>query len=76
MVALQWLKAHYMRMRLPTLHNSYNDRRISFIQDTLVPHLTEEEALKQFRQKFKEALQQSWKTSLNWSIHNMAKDNK
>ena len=46
------------------------------IQDTLVPHLTEEEALKQFKQKFKEALQQSWKTSLNWSFHNMAKDNK
>lgn len=37
--------------------------------------LSEEEALKHFRSKFDEALQNSWKTSLNWASHNFSKNN-
>jgi hypothetical protein len=38
--------------------------------------LTEEDAIKHFRSKFGEALANSWKTSLNWASHNLAKNNK
>ncbi|KAJ8946954.1 hypothetical protein NQ314_008755 [Rhamnusium bicolor] len=37
---------------------------------------TEDEALLHFRAKFDEALSNSWKTSLNWASHNIAKNNK
>jgi phosphatidylinositol-4,5-bisphosphate 3-kinase catalytic subunit alpha/beta/delta len=37
--------------------------------------LSEDEALKHFRSKFDEALQNSWKTSLNWASHNFSKNN-
>ncbi|XP_013393974.2 phosphatidylinositol 4,5-bisphosphate 3-kinase catalytic subunit beta isoform-like [Lingula anatina] len=48
---------------------------ISYLNDTLVLNYSEDEALKHFRSKFDEALKNSWKTSLNWAAHNMAKDN-
>jgi len=38
--------------------------------------MSEEDALAHFRSKFDEALCNSWKTSLNWASHNMAKNNK
>lgn len=52
---------------------SVND--IKYLQDTLVLHLSEEDALKHFENKFNEALKNSWKTSVNWAVHNVARDN-
>lgn len=37
---------------------------------------SEEDALAHFRSKFNDALRNSWKTSLNWASHNLAKNNK
>ncbi|XP_064642151.1 phosphatidylinositol 4,5-bisphosphate 3-kinase catalytic subunit beta isoform-like [Lineus longissimus] len=48
---------------------------IKYIRDTLALTMDEENALKHFRAKFDEALRNSWKTSLNWLAHNMARDN-
>lgn len=52
------------------------EKDLGYLRDTLVLDLSEAEALKHFRSKFEEALQNSWKTSLNWLAHNLAKDNK
>ena len=48
---------------------------LAYLRETLVLDLTEQEALKHFRQKFDESLKNSWKTSFNWFAHNIAKDN-
>lgn len=45
-------------------------------QDSLALGKTDEDALKQFRQKFDEALRESWTTKVNWMAHNVAKDNR
>jgi len=44
-------------------------------QETLVLDLNEEKAKAHFRAKMKEALNNSWKTSVNWAIHNQVRDN-
>ncbi|KAM6932970.1 phosphatidylinositol 4,5-bisphosphate 3-kinase catalytic subunit beta isoform [Xenentodon cancila] len=49
---------------------------IQYLKDSLALGKTEEEALKQFRQKFDEALRESWTTKVNWMAHNVAKDNR
>lgn len=46
------------------------------LQDSLALGKSDEEALKQFRQKFDEALRESWTTKVNWMAHNVAKDNR
>ncbi len=38
--------------------------------------LSEQEALRHFRSQFEEAKKNSWKTSINWTIHNLASDNR
>ncbi|XP_054714639.1 phosphatidylinositol 4,5-bisphosphate 3-kinase catalytic subunit delta isoform-like [Uloborus diversus] len=53
-----------------------NEKDLDYLRDTLVLDMSEAEALKHFRSKFVEALKNSWKTSLNWIAHNLAKDNK
>lgn len=45
-------------------------------QDSLALGKSDDEALKQFRQKFDEALRESWTTKVNWMAHNVAKDNR
>ncbi|KAG2462303.1 PK3CB kinase, partial [Polypterus senegalus] len=47
---------------------------IQYLKDTLALGKTDDEALKQFRQKFDEALRESWTTKVNWMAHNVAKD--
>ncbi|XP_006001345.1 phosphatidylinositol 4,5-bisphosphate 3-kinase catalytic subunit beta isoform [Latimeria chalumnae] len=47
---------------------------IQYLKDSLALGKTDEEALKQFRQKFDEALRESWTTKVNWMAHTMAKD--
>ncbi|XP_077283888.1 phosphatidylinositol 3-kinase 92E [Arctopsyche grandis] len=53
-----------------------SEKDLVYLRETLVLDLTEAEALSHFRSKFDEALSNSWKTSLNWASHNMAKNNK
>uniref|UniRef100_A0A7N8YCD2 phosphatidylinositol-4,5-bisphosphate 3-kinase n=1 Tax=Mastacembelus armatus TaxID=205130 RepID=A0A7N8YCD2_9TELE len=49
---------------------------IQYLKDSLALGKSDEEALKQFRQKFDEALRESWTTKVNWMAHNVAKDNR
>lgn len=49
---------------------NFNDVDASQVLD-----LSEDDAIKHFRSKFDEALQNSWKTSLNWASHNISKNN-
>lgn len=49
---------------------------LNYLQEVLCLEATEEEALKRFQGKFREALANSWKTSVNWALHNKAKNNK
>ncbi|XP_023030262.1 phosphatidylinositol 3-kinase 92E [Leptinotarsa decemlineata] len=53
-----------------------SEKDLNYLRDTLVMNKTEEEALQHFRSKFDEALSNSWKTSVNWATHNIAKNNK
>lgn len=47
-----------------------------FEQDSLCLGKSEDEALKNFKVKFNEALRESWKTKVNWMMHSLAKDNR
>ncbi|XP_062901982.1 phosphatidylinositol 4,5-bisphosphate 3-kinase catalytic subunit beta isoform [Mobula hypostoma] len=47
---------------------------IQYLKDSLALGKSDEEALKQFRQKFDEALRESWTTKVNWMAHIVAKD--
>ncbi|CAI9573520.1 unnamed protein product [Staurois parvus] len=49
---------------------------IQYVKDSLALGKTEDEALKQFKQKFDEALKESWTTKVNWMAHTMRKDYK
>uniref|UniRef100_A0A8C4QZD6 phosphatidylinositol 3-kinase n=1 Tax=Eptatretus burgeri TaxID=7764 RepID=A0A8C4QZD6_EPTBU len=49
---------------------------ICYLKETLALEKRESEALKQFSQKFNEALRESWKTKVMWMAHNVAKDNR
>ncbi|KAF4532330.1 hypothetical protein B566_EDAN003633 [Ephemera danica] len=53
-----------------------SEKDLNYLQETLVLNKNEKEALQHFRSKFNEALSNSWKTSLNWVSHNIAKNNK
>ncbi|XP_018567528.1 phosphatidylinositol 4,5-bisphosphate 3-kinase catalytic subunit delta isoform [Anoplophora glabripennis] len=53
-----------------------SEKDLNYLRETLVLNKTDEEALQHFRAKFDEALSNSWKTSLNWASHNIAKNNK
>uniref|UniRef100_A0A3B4ZZX4 Phosphatidylinositol 4,5-bisphosphate 3-kinase catalytic subunit delta isoform n=1 Tax=Stegastes partitus TaxID=144197 RepID=A0A3B4ZZX4_9TELE len=58
---------------LPEL-TSFKD--IQYLKDCLALGKSEDEALKNFKVKFNEALRESWKTKVNWMMHSMAKDNR
>ncbi|XP_077399453.1 phosphatidylinositol 4,5-bisphosphate 3-kinase catalytic subunit delta isoform [Vanacampus margaritifer] len=58
---------------LPEL-SSFKD--IQYLKDSLALGKPEEEALKNFKVKFNEALRESWKTKVNWMMHSLAKDNR
>lgn len=44
---------------------------IEYLKETLVPDVSDTEAIAHFRSKFKEAIKNSWKTSLNHMCHNL-----
>uniref|UniRef100_A0A8C5NGS4 phosphatidylinositol-4,5-bisphosphate 3-kinase n=1 Tax=Gouania willdenowi TaxID=441366 RepID=A0A8C5NGS4_GOUWI len=58
---------------LPEL-TSFKD--IQYLKDSLALGKSEDEALKNFKVKFTEALRESWKTKVNWMMHSLAKDNR
>uniref|UniRef100_A0A672I5I1 Phosphatidylinositol-4,5-bisphosphate 3-kinase, catalytic subunit delta n=1 Tax=Salarias fasciatus TaxID=181472 RepID=A0A672I5I1_SALFA len=58
---------------LPEL-TSFKD--IQYLKDSLALGKSDEEALKNFKVKFNEALRESWKTKVNWMMHSLAKDNR
>ncbi|XP_041378103.1 phosphatidylinositol 4,5-bisphosphate 3-kinase catalytic subunit beta isoform-like isoform X2 [Gigantopelta aegis] len=62
----------FMMMLSSGIPQLMSTKDIDYLRDTLVPHLSEEEALKHFREKFREALQNSWKTTVNFAIHMLA----
>ncbi|XP_010623888.1 phosphatidylinositol 4,5-bisphosphate 3-kinase catalytic subunit beta isoform isoform X2 [Fukomys damarensis] len=47
---------------------------IQYLKDSLALGKSDEEALKQFKQKFDEALRESWTTKVNWMAHTVRKD--
>lgn len=49
---------------------------VFFLKDSLALGKSEEEALKNFKVKFNEALRESWKTKVNWMMHSLSKDNR
>uniref|UniRef100_A0A8C7ZZD9 Phosphatidylinositol-4,5-bisphosphate 3-kinase, catalytic subunit delta n=1 Tax=Oryzias sinensis TaxID=183150 RepID=A0A8C7ZZD9_9TELE len=49
---------------------------IQYLKDSLALGKSEDEALKNFKVKFNEALRESWKTKVNWMMHSLAKDNR
>ncbi|XP_068136641.1 phosphatidylinositol 4,5-bisphosphate 3-kinase catalytic subunit beta isoform isoform X2 [Hyperolius riggenbachi] len=49
---------------------------IQYVKDSLALGKTEDEALKQFKQKFDEALKESWTTKVNWMAHTVRRDYK
>ncbi|XP_049538922.1 phosphatidylinositol 4,5-bisphosphate 3-kinase catalytic subunit delta isoform [Anopheles darlingi] len=53
-----------------------SEKDLNYLRETLVLDKTEDEARSHFRQKFSEALANSWKTSLNWASHNFSKNNR
>lgn len=57
-----------------TTENIYNHIFLFHCQDSLALGKSEEEALKQFKQKFDEALRESWTTKVNWMAHTVRKD--
>uniref|UniRef100_A0A3Q2QGT0 Phosphatidylinositol-4,5-bisphosphate 3-kinase, catalytic subunit delta n=1 Tax=Fundulus heteroclitus TaxID=8078 RepID=A0A3Q2QGT0_FUNHE len=58
---------------LPELTSS---KDIQYLKDSLALGKPEDEALKNFKVKFNEALRESWKTKVNWMMHSLAKDNR
>lgn len=58
---------------LPELSSS---KDIQYLKDSLALGKSEDEALKNFKVKFNEALRESWKTKVNWMMHTFAKDNR
>ena len=52
-----------------------SEKDLAYLQDTLVLSLSDEEAKKHFQKKFSEAYKNCWATRINWTFHNMAKNN-
>nr|CAH0099295.1 unnamed protein product [Daphnia galeata] len=52
------------------------EKDLNYLRETMVLDLSEQEALRHFRSQFEEAKKNSWKTSINWTIHNLASDNR
>lgn len=48
---------------------------IEYLRKTLVLSLPEEEAIRDFQNKLEYAVNNSWKTSLNWFAHNVKRIN-
>ncbi|XP_030624865.1 phosphatidylinositol 4,5-bisphosphate 3-kinase catalytic subunit delta isoform isoform X2 [Chanos chanos] len=63
-------------MRAAGLPELSSSKDIQYLKDSLALGKSEEEALKNFKVKFNEALRESWKTKVNWMMHSFAKDNR
>ncbi|XP_048097198.1 phosphatidylinositol 4,5-bisphosphate 3-kinase catalytic subunit delta isoform isoform X1 [Alosa alosa] len=63
-------------MRAAGLPELSSAKDIQYLKDSLALGKSEEEALKNFKVKFNEALRESWKTKVNWMMHALSKDNR
>ncbi|XP_023685988.1 phosphatidylinositol 4,5-bisphosphate 3-kinase catalytic subunit delta isoform [Paramormyrops kingsleyae] len=63
-------------MRAAGLPELSSSKDIQYLKDSLALGRSEEEALKNFKVKFNEALRESWKTKVNWMVHSVSKDNR
>ncbi|XP_018606869.1 phosphatidylinositol 4,5-bisphosphate 3-kinase catalytic subunit delta isoform isoform X2 [Scleropages formosus] len=63
-------------MRAAGLPELSSSKDIQYLKDSLALGKSEEEALKNFKVKFNEALRESWKTKVNWMVHSVSKDNR
>uniref|UniRef100_A0A8B9KDP0 Phosphatidylinositol 3-kinase catalytic subunit type 3 n=1 Tax=Astyanax mexicanus TaxID=7994 RepID=A0A8B9KDP0_ASTMX len=63
-------------MRAAGLPELSSSKDIQYLKDSLALGKSEDEALKNFKVKFNEALRESWKTKVNWMVHTVAKDNR
>ncbi|KAJ8259681.1 hypothetical protein GJAV_G00172210 [Gymnothorax javanicus] len=63
-------------MRAAGLPELSSSKDIQYLKDSLALGKSEDEALKNFKVKFNEALRESWKTKVNWMVHSVAKDNR
>ncbi|XP_045445644.1 phosphatidylinositol 4,5-bisphosphate 3-kinase catalytic subunit delta isoform [Melitaea cinxia] len=52
-----------------------SEKDLQYLRETLVMDLSEEKAMEHFRQKFIEAVKNSWTASFNWALHNFDKNN-
>ncbi|KAJ2952563.1 hypothetical protein O0L34_g6885 [Tuta absoluta] len=52
-----------------------SEEDLQYLRDTLVMDLSEDRALEHFKVKFIEAMKNSWTTTLNWTVHNIDKNN-
>ncbi|KAI1890828.1 hypothetical protein AGOR_G00157630 [Albula goreensis] len=63
-------------MRAAGLPELSSSKDIQYLKDSLALGKSEDEALKNFKVKFNEALRESWKTKVNWMVHSLNKDNR
>ncbi|XP_068192668.1 phosphatidylinositol 4,5-bisphosphate 3-kinase catalytic subunit delta isoform isoform X1 [Antennarius striatus] len=66
----------FAMMKAAGLPELMSCKDIQYLKDSLALGKSEEEALKNFKVKFNEALRESWKTKINWMMHSLAKDNR
>ncbi|XP_026329158.1 phosphatidylinositol 4,5-bisphosphate 3-kinase catalytic subunit delta isoform [Hyposmocoma kahamanoa] len=52
-----------------------SEEDLQYLRETLVLDLSEDRAMEHFRLKFEEAVKNSWTTTVNWTIHNIDKNN-
>ncbi|XP_059138757.1 phosphatidylinositol 4,5-bisphosphate 3-kinase catalytic subunit delta isoform-like [Physella acuta] len=67
------LMSLFMMMLSGGIPQLTSPKDVNYLRETLVPHLSEADARAHFRHNFDEALQGSWKTSLNFWFHMKAK---
>ena len=65
----------FMMMMNTGIPEVKNLEDIEYIKNTLVPHLSDEEAKRHFKRQFDIALKNSWKAMFNNMFHNVAKNN-
>ena len=62
-------------MKMAGLPELSSDEDLKFLQETFCLNSAEKDALRHFREQFTESLMNAWKTSINWTTHNLSKNN-
>uniref|UniRef100_A0A0B6ZC56 phosphatidylinositol 3-kinase n=1 Tax=Arion vulgaris TaxID=1028688 RepID=A0A0B6ZC56_9EUPU len=67
------LMSLFMMMLSGGIPQLSSPKDVNYLRETLVPHLSEADAVNHFKTKFRDAMLGSWKTSLNFWFHMKAK---